>query len=354
VSSTPAVRVGTFRAGGTSRVQAYIRNASFDATLLVVPVAAGLTAAAMVVMRPLLFPFLLVADLWLLGYHHVVATYTRLAFDRDTFARNRFLALDSLLLIVAVTVALAVWAGTWVIPTAFLYLQWFHYMRQSYGISRMYFRTTPAGRAGQARDWATDAVIYAVPIYGIAHRSSTLGDRFLELPIVPLPVPGALVTALGVLAALAVAGWAIQTARRIRQGEADDRYVGFVLSHIAIFATAYVLVDDADTGWLAINVWHNLQYVMVVWMANARRYAAGVDPRARLLSTISQPRRVVAYFATCIAISTIVYAGLSQATAWLVGGGIGAAAALYMGINFNHYVVDAVIWRRRRTAAAPA
>jgi hypothetical protein len=89
-------------------------------------------------------------------------------------------------------------------------------------------------------------------------------------------------------------------------------------------------------------------------MANARRYASGVDPRAKLLSTISQPHRVLAYFATCLAISTLVYAGLSQATAALIGGGIAAAAAIYMGINFHHYVVDAVIWKRRRTAAAAA
>jgi hypothetical protein len=34
-----------------------------------------------------------------------------------------------------------------VIATAFMYLQWFHYMRQGYGIARMYYRATP-GRTG--------------------------------------------------------------------------------------------------------------------------------------------------------------------------------------------------------------
>ena len=42
-------------------------------------------------------------------------------------------------------------AGVWVIASAFLYLQWFHYMRQGYGIARMYFRTTPRGREPQCR-----------------------------------------------------------------------------------------------------------------------------------------------------------------------------------------------------------
>jgi hypothetical protein len=43
-----------------------------------------------------LYPILLLADLWLLGYHHVVATYTRLAFDTQSLRRNRFLAVDLL------------------------------------------------------------------------------------------------------------------------------------------------------------------------------------------------------------------------------------------------------------------
>ncbi len=344
--------VVAYRGAETRPARTYIRNASFDATLLVLPAGAGLTAAAAVVLQPLLFPFLLLADIWLLGYHHVVATYTRLAFDRETFVRRRFLALDSLLLIVVATVALAIGVGTWIIATMFMYLQWFHYMRQGYGISRMYFRTTSGGQAAGARDWVTDAVIYAVPIYGIAYRSSIMGDRFLDLPILALDVPAVAVTLLGVLAAVSVAAWTLQTAWRIRQGTADDRYIGFVISHIAIFATAYVIVDNTDTGWLAINVWHNLQYVLVVWMANARRFASGIDPRARLLSTISQPQRVVAYFATCLAITTVVYTGLSQATTAFIGGGIGAAAAVYMGINFHHYLVDAVIWRRSRPARA--
>ena len=91
-----------------------------------------------------LFAVLLVADLWLLGYHHVVATYTRLAFDTRSLRRNRFLAVDLLVLVTIVTLGVAMTAGAWVIATAFLYLQWFHYMRQGYGIARMY--SGPPGR----------------------------------------------------------------------------------------------------------------------------------------------------------------------------------------------------------------
>jgi hypothetical protein len=268
--------------------------------------------------------------------------------------------MDLLVLMMAATLAVAFTAGAWVVATAFLDLQWFHYMRQGYGIARMYFRATPEGREPGARDFAADAVIYLVPIYAIAARSATMGDLFLALPVRTLVLPGVLITALGVAAAMAVLVWAARAAASFARGTLDPLYAGFVLSHVVIFSAAYVVIDDANIGWLAINVWHNFQYVLVVWMMNTRRYAGGVDPAARFLSTISQPGRVAKYFASCVAISTAIYLVLGQFVA-AAGGGMAITVGLYMGINFHHYVVDALIWKRRTnvppqggTQAAPA
>ena len=329
-----------------------IYSTSFDLTLLAGPALAGLLAAAAAIANPRLYAPLLFADLWLLGYHHVVATYTRMTFDTRSLARHRFLAVDLLLLMTAATIAIAFTTGAWVIASAFLYLQWFHYMRQGYGIARMYFRTTVPGQVAGSRDVVTDAVIYLVPIYGIASRSATIGEKFLGLPIKAVVLPPEAVSALGALAAVAVAVWVLQTARQIAQGTFVPAYAGFVASHVAIFMTAYVVIDNANAGWLAINVWHNFQYVLVVWMTNVKRFAGRIDPEARFLSRISQPRRVASYFGCCIAISTFIYLGLERAAAFVVGPGVGATLGIFMGINFHHYVVDAVIWRRKRAAVA--
>jgi hypothetical protein len=328
----------------------YIWTDSFDTTLLVAPLLAGLGAAAIVSADQSLYPILLVADLWLLGYHHVIATYTRLAFDGQSLRRNRFLAVDLLLVVTGATLLAAMTAGVWVIASAFLYLQWFHYMRQGYGIARMYFRATPEGQHPGARDWAADLVIYLVPIYGIAARSSSMGTQFLGLPVRTLVLPDAVVTALAIFAGAAAAVWLARTVRDVMNERIDVAYTCFVLSHVTIFMLAYVVVADVNTGWLAINVWHNFQYVLVVWMANAKRYAKGVDPSARLLSRISQPGRAIAYFATCIGITTLVYGLLNRFTVLVLGGGMGLTVGIYMGINFHHYVVDALIWKRRKIA----
>ncbi len=259
-----------------------IKSEAFDLSLLILPLATGLAAAAAVLSTPQLFAVLLLADLWLLGYHHVVATYTRLAFGTDAFRRNRFLAFDLLLVMTVVTLGLAFTAGAWVVATAFLYLQWFHYMRQGYGLSRMYFRATPEGQVAGSRDITTDLVVYLVPIYAIAARSATMGPTFLELPVKVLVLPTEAITALGLAATVAGVMWAVRSAVAFTRGTLDPLYAGFVLSHIAIFLVAYIAIEDANTGWLAINIWHNFQYVLVVWMMNTKKYAGGIDPAARI------------------------------------------------------------------------
>jgi hypothetical protein len=338
----------------TATPRSYIRSEGFDTTLLVAPLLAGLAASALVTANTGLFTILLIADLWLLGYHHVIATYTRLAFNAQSLRRNRFLAIDLLLLVIGASLVVAMTAGAWAIASAFLYLQWFHYMRQGYGIARMYFRVTPQGRQQGARDWATDFVIYLVPIYGIAARSASMGDRFLGLPVRTIVLPDPVIMLLGILAVSSVVVWIGRTVRGAVTDTVDLAYTFFVVSHMAMFVMAYLVIPDVNAGWLCINVWHNLQYVLVVWMTNAKQYAGGIDPAARLLSQISQPGRVVAYFATCLGITTAVYLTLRQFTVLVLGGGLAVTVGIYMGINFHHYVVDALIWKRRKPQAATA
>jgi hypothetical protein len=326
----------------------YIRSREFDITLLAVPIVAGLATALMVAADSRLYPILLLADLWLLGYHHIVATYTRLAFDPTSLRRNRFLAVDMLVLVTVAAMGIALTAGPWVIASAFLYLQWFHYMRQSYGIARMYYRATPEGQVPGSRDLMTDLAIYFVPIYGIAQRSATMGDRFLGLPVTPLVLPEPLLILLGFAAAAAVLAWIVRILRAALNDTLDLQYTGFVASHIGIFLVAYVGMEDVNTGWLAINVWHNFQYVLVVWMSNAKRYAGGIDPAARFLSRLSQPGRVMKYFACCVAITTLLYAAIDRLTVLALGGGMAATLGVYMGLNFHHHIVNALIWKRRK------
>ena len=100
--------------------------------------ALALLSGLIVIARPDLFIYVLVADLWLLGYHHVISTFTRLAFDKNSFNENRALIVYLFPAVAAGVCLLAFFVGAWVITTIYLYWQWFHYTRQSWGISQVY------------------------------------------------------------------------------------------------------------------------------------------------------------------------------------------------------------------------
>ena len=80
----------TLRSGAIQQV--LLRGVEFDIGLVVISAAWALLAGAAAVNDPRLFLPILVLDVWLLGYQHVVATYTRLVFDSESFAKYRFLA----------------------------------------------------------------------------------------------------------------------------------------------------------------------------------------------------------------------------------------------------------------------
>jgi hypothetical protein len=168
----------------------------------------------------------------------------------------------------------------------------------------------------------------------------------------------AIAHAVGAAAAVACVGWTVRTARALTtdEGAAEAHRAMYLLTHVAIFTIGYVLVRDLTRGWLVVNVWHNAQYLAFVWMQNRRRFDAG-DPSARrgVLAAISAPRAAFPFFVVCAILSTLGYGALHLATGEF--GAQPAVAAFLVGmqaINFHHYVVDAVIWRRPQRATQAA
>jgi hypothetical protein len=331
---------------------AWLRSPQFDFTLIVVIAGWALAAGVAVVVEPSWFWPILFLDVWLLGYTHVVSTFTRLAFDRESFRQHFWLLIPLPLVVAAFTVAVALLVGEWLVATVYLYAQWFHYTRQSYGISRMYLRKAGAGPA--SRDLVLDGVIYALPLWGILSRSHQQPTSFLSLPIYTFPVPSALLYVVGTVATVSVVLWVARELRVFGRRRPDAPHSAYVLSHIAIFSAGYLLIADINTGWLVLNIWHNLQYVLIVWMFNASRFEKGIDPQRRFLSTISQPRNVVLYALVCWAIGTALYFNIDRVLALVSHSVLPLSLLAYMTINFHHYVVDAVIWRRPRRAAPVA
>jgi hypothetical protein len=341
--SNPAVAVGP----------GWLSGPRFDRHFIFTSAAIAILSGVLVAARPGLFVPVLMLDLWLLGYHHVVSTYTRLCFDRDSFARRRWLIVGLLPAVFAAVAVIGATAGIWLLATIYLYWQWFHYTRQSYSIAQAYRRAAGGLGGIDENERLGRAIFYLVPLWGILHRAHQAPETFLGQKLWHPPVPAIVVDLVAVLALAGLAWWGIGRLRLWRARRLPVGHTLYLLSHFAVFYTGYVAIKNIDAGWVALNIWHNAQYIAFVWLQNNRRFEVvavpeGVAvPAAGYLSRLSQRRNLWAYLGLCIAISTVFYASLQWSAAAL-GLGMTALMVVYQTINFHHYIVDAVIWQRPR------
>jgi hypothetical protein len=325
----------------------WLRSKRFDWTFVQGIAALALLSGLAALIRPELLPAIIAVDMWFLGYHHVIATFTRLSFDRGSLREYRFFVFVLPFIVFAATFALASLFGMWAIATTYLYWQWFHYTRQSWGISQIY-RAKSGGLVSDSLLWSR-LCLYLVPAWGILYRSFQEPETFLFSPVRVIPVPELLVNAAGAAAIATMIVWGYQRFRAWREGRLATAHTWYMLSHFAIFIVGYVLIEDITTGWLVINVWHNAQYVLFVWFFNANRFRNGTEPKVRFLSTLSQRGNVVKYFFVCLAISTGVYLSAYMITKDRLIAGIPLTILVYQSINFHHYIVDSFIWKIRKT-----
>lgn len=326
-----------------------LRAPRFDAALLLgttgVAIAAGLAGATWA----WLLPILVFADLWLLGYHHVVSTFTRLTFSRADIAAHKFSLFVLPFLVLSGVLAVAAGFGVWAIVSIYFYWQWFHYARQSWGVSKAYQRKAPAG-ARFDPEWMAQAQMWLLPIWGVLARSQQDSPTFLGLPIEFVHVETWLVDGVGLLAAASLALWAVRRLQDWRGGRLAPAHTLFVASHHLVFFVAYIAIPDLTAGWLVANIWHNAQYILFVYAFNANRFKGGEEGGARLLSALAQPGSGWRYMLVCFALSTLIYLALGQVAALFI-----APVLIWQTINFHHYIVDLFLWRRPRPqrAAAP-
>lgn len=329
----------------------WLRSARFDVALVFGVLAVALVMGGVAAARPALFPAVLALDVWLFAYPHVTSTYTRIAFDRESARRHWFLLLGLPPLVVGATAAIAALWGVRGLFTAYFIGQTYHYTRQSYGIARAY-RRTAAG--APSSDLLSDAVVYAVPLWGLLHRAAERPAEFYDNPVALPPVPPVAAHVAGVLACGACVVWAAREAARLRRGELRAGHASFVLSHVLVTGLGYVVISGITSGWLFVNVWHNAQYLLFVWAFNARRFEGRRDPAKRLLSHLCQPRNAWQYALVCVGVGAALYAALGELGERISVAALPVVLVLHLSVNFHHYLVDGVIWKTRSPAEGAA
>lgn len=325
----------------------WLRNIRFDSAFLLFPLITGIFFAAICTAAPAIFSIVLLLDLWLLGYHHVIATYTRIAFNWQIARTHKFLVFILPVIVLAATFAFYRFFGSWIIATIYFYWQWFHYTRQSYGVSRYYL-----SRAGNAPSSLYSPLqtlaLYALPVTGILYRSWQQPEKFLLMDFWTFPISYWMVMLSACVSSLLIVYQFYSWFKLYKTGELHGSYIIYILSHHLIFMTGYILIDDINIGWLCINMWHNMQYIIFVWMQNNHKYKNGEQAHL-FISRISQDGKMLIYMLTCVAITFFFYQSLIVVGMMInYTSMVSVSIVIFMGLNFHHYIVDSVIWKRKK------
>ena len=122
---------------------AWLRSARFDYGYIVGVALFAIAVGALALAIPQALPILFIGDVVVLGWHHVVTSFTRLAHHPSAPERSFLLLALPPIVIAFVALGLAVLGPRW-IGAVYFYWQTFHYARQVWGVDRLYAR-----KAGQ-------------------------------------------------------------------------------------------------------------------------------------------------------------------------------------------------------------
>lgn len=333
---------------------AWLKDAQFDLGFIAgIALLASLMAGA-TVLRPILLLPMVAVHAWLFGYDHLVSTYTRLAGRPEDRKRFRHLILYLPPFVLLGLYALGMKTGVLGLYTLYFFGQFFHTVRQSWGIAQQYRQR--AGGMPWDPSRLSEATLWSVPLWGFLNRCAAQPEEFLYQPLWLPQVPMQAVHFAGLASAVLWCYWLVTRVQAFRRGELALGHTLYMLSHLMIYLGGYVLIEDISSGWLLVNVWHNVQYLAFVWLFNRRRFAPGVEPDTRILSWLSQPGygRAALYYLAFLGVATpayyLVLRSCAGIDALLKISALPTVLVISLSLTVHHYLVDGIIWKRRSSS----
>ncbi len=240
----------------------------------------------------------------------------------------------------------------------FYWATW-HFVAQSWGVLRIYQRKHGAAERPEAR--LEKALIFLPAFFCALHRLYTGPWGLFGIEVIHARPPALAVNALGALiVALAAAYLLVWFGGGKRRPAHEWVRPTYLALNFVGFAMPFLVIRDGDSAFGAAALWHAVQYIAIVWLYNGRRYRAGIDPRARLVSWVSQRGRALAYVGLIALCAAVVYSFAFGASFFIHRPFMDIALTFWTGFTLGHYYLDGILWKSRRydlrtlTTNAPA
>jgi hypothetical protein len=317
---------------------------------------------------------------WILAFDgpHIGAAFTRTYVDREEWRSRRRVLLVSLLSFAVGPLFLALNLATGS-PDPFLlflgaatFYGYYHVVRQHYGFLALY---KARNRDGDRVDFRIDRAFLYVGCWApYFYFLLTHPKARVLLHLSPNGPTGtleraAVVLCLGVWGAALLAFLVRLFARpreRLRQPQTAYLLITVLLYSVVYFFVArfepvYAQSNGPDQDFLLLSVvvviFHNVQYLGLVWFHNRNRYGAPADADFGAARPLN--RSIGTFLLACLIFSGVVYLGFAASTGVFPVFHFGLntrwgsitlnqlGLCLWWGLAINHYYLDQKIWRIR-------
>lgn len=288
---------------------------------------------------------------------HTYATFTRTFFDGEFRTKHKAFVRSSVA-IPLIVLALAL-VNLTLLLTIFFFWASLHTIHQILYVVDSYdekAKTESSKPRPSAQPHLADYALLITAIYPIAAYRIAISQDFAIGPnklneIIPavFEKPWLFVLAI-TLFGLALAAFVVSSIRDYRRGTLHVPKTIFISA--AFLALFFIpLLNNLDTAFQGINVWHCTQYLALTWFINRLRADRGELKKEPLIDEISAPGHARFYYGFNLALTlgTVVVIGITFAILYFLAGGkwaqVGYAfeTAYYIGVLgflWIHYYHD--------------
>lgn len=241
----------------------------------------------------------------------------------------------------------ATWKGFFLEAfTAVNVWQSYHYLRQFYGVSRLYGRSEAEDEF--ARKLSFWAYHLAIPLFVIGRWDllyTAWGGKPSEY-IIPVAFPHALMTGCWVLAGVAVALGLWGEAVKYKNSKEAYNCTGLIILALYFWAhwMGFISMEYFSRGFLMITVYHAVQYVGIVFMLEEKQKSSESILTKKMLRLMPHGLAFLAFWVFLFLIGQGIqeYVFTLPNVLWAQ-----FSATCLATISAHHYLVDTVLWGRK-------
>lgn len=281
-----------------------------------------LPAVAIAKFSPQYFLYVFLFDIWLLSHPHAVATF----FKQGTFKKLSPIVLCLVIAFFFVLLGFIAYKfGHVALFNVYFFTQWFHYMRQNYGITIKHYHERKSFHYQLQR-----VLLHLVPILALLNLNSKGPAVFFGYYVFFPTFPASLNIYIQTLFALIILVFIFKSYLDYKNKNFSINYFLYFLSNYILYAWAYFYQDNFIYGWLGLTFYHNIQYLIFTWKFN---------------SNYQSNQAFYQFYAIATTLSLLVF-GLIEYNGGLVYSAVSIAFVATLTVNFTHYLYDSIIWRK--------